>query len=62
MKILHINGTSEGGTFNLVYDLHKALIKKKNQIKYLFTRKNRYKNSHYPKSFFSIFYSKIVNF
>ena len=33
MKILHINGTSEGGTFNLVYDLHKALIKKKsNQI------------------------------
>ena len=28
MKILHINGTSEGGTFNVIYDLHKALLKK----------------------------------
>ena len=30
MKILHINATDEGGTFNLMLDIHKALIKKKN--------------------------------
>ena len=29
MKILHINATDEGGTFNLMLDIHKALIKKK---------------------------------
>ena len=58
MKILHINGTSEGGTFNLVYDLHKALIKKKNQIKYLFTRKNRYKKFTLSKKFFFQFLLK----
>ena len=28
MKILHINATDEGGTFNLMLDIHKALIKK----------------------------------
>ena len=28
MKILHINGTDEGGTYNLLFDIHKALIKK----------------------------------
>ena len=62
MKILHINGTSEGGTFNLVYDLHKALIKKKIKSNIYLPEKIDIKNSHYPKSFFFNFYSKIVNF
>ena len=57
MKILHINGTSEGGTFNLVYDLHKALIKKKsNQISIY--RKNRYKKFTLSKKFFFQFLLK----
>ena len=51
MKILHINGTSEGGTFK-VYDLHKALIKKKIKSNIYLPRKNRYKKFTLSKSFF----------
>lgn len=45
MKVLHINSTDEGGTFNLLFDIHKSLIKKKIKTKiYLPHRKN-----HLPK-------------
>ena len=44
MKILHINGTDEGGTYNLLFDIHKALIKKKIKTKiYLSSKKKKYK-------------------
>ena len=33
MKVLHINATNEGGTFNLMFDIHQALIKKKIKTK-----------------------------
>lgn len=61
MKILHINGTSEGGTFNVIYDLHKALLKKKIKSNIYLPEKMNIKNSYYPKSFFFYFYSKIIN-
>ena len=43
MKILHIHATDEGGTFNLMLDIHKALIKNCNKIylpKKIFSKKN----------------------
>ena len=40
MKILHINATDEGGTFNLMLDIHKALIKKIVTKIYLPQKKN----------------------
>ena len=41
MKILHINGTDEGGTYNLLFDIHKALIKKIEQG-YLYQKKYKF--------------------
>ena len=43
MKILHINGTDEGGTYNLLFDIHKALIKKKIKTKIYLPQKKKYK-------------------
>ena len=43
MKILHINGTDEGGTYNLLFDIHKALIKKKLKQRFIFLKKKKYK-------------------
>ena len=60
MKILHINGTSEGGTFNVIYDLHKALLKKKIKSNIYLPEKMNIKNSYYPKSFFFIFIQKLL--
>ena len=42
MKILHINATDEGGTFNLMLDIHKALIKKKIVTKIYLPQKKKY--------------------
>ena len=41
MKILHINGTDEGGTYNLLFDIHKALIKKKLKQRFIFLKKKK---------------------
>jgi glycosyltransferase involved in cell wall biosynthesis len=69
MKILHINGTSYGGTANFVFDLHNQLLKNKNIISFVYVPKKRnFKNIIYPKSIFfkihsltKILVSKIFN-
>ena len=58
MKILHINGTSYGGTANFVFDLHNQLINKKNINSFVYVPKKRnFKNIIYPKSIFFKFHS-----
>jgi glycosyltransferase involved in cell wall biosynthesis len=65
MKILHINGTSEGGTANFAINLHQNLLNKnfKSSI-FLPNYKNNLANVYYPKSCFyklsSIIKIKIV--
>ena len=61
MKVLHINATNEGGTFNLMFDIHKALIKKKIKTKiYLPQKKKSFKFLFSRKRFilFSFLYYK----
>ena len=55
MKILHINGTDEGGTYNLLFDIHKALIKKKIKTKIYLPQKKKKKIFFIKKIFFFIF-------
>ena len=58
MKILHINGTSYGGTANFVFNLHKKLIDKENVNSYVYVPKKRnIKNIIYPQSIFFKFNS-----
>ena len=60
MKILHINGTHEGGAANYVYKLHNDLLRKKLHS-YLYIPKKKFKkNIFYPPGIFNqiIFYTK----
>tara|TARA_Y100001958_G_C21224421_1_gene549779 strand:- start:465 stop:1640 length:1176 start_codon:yes stop_codon:yes gene_type:complete len=44
MKILHINGTSSGGAYNVVYNLHKNLLNKNLDSFVLLPKKKNIKN------------------
>ena len=67
MKILHINATDEGGTFNLMLDIHKALIKKKIVTKiYLPQKKNislkkKISNFYFPNNLLFDLHFYIIN-
>ena len=43
MKILHINGTSSGGAYNVVYNLHKNLLNKNLDSFVLLPKKKKHK-------------------
>lgn len=61
MKVLHINAVDEGGTFNLMFDIHKSLIKKKITSKiYLPIKKKKFSKKYSQNFFFQN--SKIFNY
>ena len=62
MKILHINGTDEGGTYNLLFDIHKALIKKKLKQRFIFLKKKKNTNFCYQENIFFYIHFYIINF
>lgn len=60
MRVLHINGTSEGGTISLLKDLHQSLLKKK-IISFIYTPHNlKLKNSLYPNRRSFNIYSNLI--
>ena len=56
MKILHINGTIEGGAANYVFKLHEDLIKKKIKSYLYLPKKVSKKNIIYPNNKFNNLY------
>ena len=52
MKILHINGTSYGGTANFVIDLHEKLLDQKIESFVYLQKKRNINNSLNPSSIF----------
>ena len=56
MKILHINGTLEGGAANYVFKLHNDLLKKKVNSYLYIPKKISQKKIFYSDSKFSNFY------
>ena len=60
MKILHINGTSQGGAANFAINLHQSLLDKNLESSiFLPNGKNNLINIYYPKSYIYKFFSKI---
>ena len=62
MKVLHINGTDEGGTYNLLFDIHKSLIKKKIKTKIYLPQKKRFSNFFYQENSFFYIHFYVINF
>jgi glycosyltransferase involved in cell wall biosynthesis len=62
MKVLHINATDEGGTFNLLFDIHKSLIKKKIKTKIYLPQKKFSPNFYFQKNIFFYFHFRVINF
>ncbi|MDA7755687.1 glycosyltransferase [Candidatus Pelagibacter sp.] len=62
MKVLHINATNEGGTFNLMFDIHKALIKKKIKTKIYLPQKKKASNFYFQENVLFYFHFYIINF
>tara|TARA_B100001029_G_C14796821_1_gene304930 strand:- start:273 stop:467 length:195 start_codon:yes stop_codon:yes gene_type:complete len=56
MKILHINGTIEGGAANYVFNLHEDLLKKKIKSYLYIPKKKNKKNIIYPNYKLNDFY------
>jgi|TARA_B110001452_G_scaffold237501_1_gene217382 glycosyltransferase involved in cell wall biosynthesis len=61
MKILHINGTIEGGAANYVFKLHEDLIKKKIKSYLYLPKKVSKKNIIYPNNKFNNLYFFLKN-
>lgn len=62
MKILHINGTIEGGAANYVFNLHEDLLKKKIKSYLYIPKKKNKKNIIYPNHKLNDFYFFWKNF